>query len=126
MLPGFEEQTKPLTDYEADVLLPLMVQSLARRVGEKNAITNKLMREGFKKKEHKVGDARIRKLIHHIRIHSLVPFLMASSKGYWVEEDNARYVEWIKSLHGRVRSIQKVANAAIKDLSAEQQQELFS
>lgn len=34
MIQGFSEQTKPLTDYEDKVILPLIVQGLHGKVGK--------------------------------------------------------------------------------------------
>ena len=37
MIQGFSEQTKPLTDYEDKVILPLIVQGLHGKVGKYKA-----------------------------------------------------------------------------------------
>lgn len=48
MIQGFSEQTKPLTDYEVKVILPLIVQGLHGKVGKYKAITNKAMCSALK------------------------------------------------------------------------------
>jgi hypothetical protein len=48
MIQGFSEQTKPLTDYEDKVILPLIVQGLHGKVGKYKAITNKAMCSALK------------------------------------------------------------------------------
>lgn len=116
MLYGFEEQTCELNQYEQDVLLPLIIKGLQVRVGEDKAITNAKIREGMERNETPLSDARVRKIVHFIRVKRLVPFLCASSKGYWVEPDRERYEKWIGSLQGRINSIAEIMNAAKMDL----------
>lgn len=129
MLHGFEEQTCELNDHERDVLLPLIVKGLTVRIGEEKAITNVKIREGMEKNGTPLSDARVRKIVHYIRVNRLVPFLCASSKGYWVETDRDRYEKWIGSLQGRINSIAEIMNAAKQDLEApigeSQQTDLF-
>lgn len=48
MIQGFSEQTKPLTDYEDKVILPLIVQGPHGKVGKSKAITNKAMCSALK------------------------------------------------------------------------------
>jgi len=109
MLQGFEEYTAPLTDYEREDILPRMVYFLSLCNGSENAVKNgaivKQLREyGCKK----VGDARVRKVINHIRIHGLVPCLVASSRGYYVTDDPAELDKFISSLAGREDAIRAV------------------
>lgn len=40
MIQGFSEQTKPLTPYENDVILPLVLQGFHAKIGKEKAITN--------------------------------------------------------------------------------------
>ena len=67
MIQGFSEQTKPLTDYEDKVILPLIVQGLHGKVGKYKAITNKAMCSALKSYGCKIDSPRIRKIINHIR-----------------------------------------------------------
>ena len=45
MIQGFSEQTKPLTDYEDKVILPLIVQGLHGKVGKHNTTTIRVLNE---------------------------------------------------------------------------------
>lgn len=102
MTNSFEQH--PLTEYEYQILLPKMIAGLEKRIGEDNAITNKQMRAGFEKQNIKVSDARIRKLINVIRHNDWIPGLIASSKGYWVERDKKRLLEYAQSIEHRAAS----------------------
>lgn len=110
MVKNFETETKDLNEKEQQTLLPLMVKSLKRHVGSGTAITNRCMREKLYKWGHKVSDARIRKLINHIRVHGLVECLIATNNGYYVTEDAMELKDYIYSLEQRVDAIMAVIN----------------
>lgn len=110
---GFEEQTKPLTDWERNHLLPVMVNGLKTKVGQEKAITsseiiNALRREPY---NYNVNGARIRKVINHIRIKGLVQNLVATSKGYYIETDRQAIDNYKQSLRDRIASIEAVLNS---------------
>jgi len=111
MINGFEEETEELNDYEKDTLLPLMVKGLTPRFGSDKAITNKQMREGLKKLDHIVSDARVRKLINYIRMHQLVVNLISSSRGYYRTNSMEELENYIESLMQRASSIEEVAKS---------------
>ncbi len=86
MINGFDEQTKPLDDYERDVLLPIITKGLRTKIGKQRAVTNShiitsLKQKGFKK----LQPARVRKIINHIRVNGILINLVASSNGYYIE-----------------------------------------
>ena len=110
MITYFEDETKPLDVYERE-LLPIMVKSLQRHVGRRQAVTNRAMQSGLAESGYEISDARIRKLISHIRINGLVECLMATSKGYYVTTDVKELEDYVESLRGRVRAIDAVVNA---------------
>lgn len=65
MLKGFDEETQPLTEYEEEVLLPVILRGLRAKVGKDNAVTNrtiamKLTVAGYEK----LNGARVRKVIN--------------------------------------------------------------
>jgi hypothetical protein len=100
MIYGFKVQTEPLTDYEKNILLPAIVKGLQTKVGKENAVTNSEMIKGLKKFGYeKLSEPRIRKIINFIRIQGLIINLIASSKGYWIEQDieeRRKYVQGVK------------------------------
>ena len=100
MINGFKEHTEPLNDYERGTLLPVIVRGLQTKIGVKMAITNKeiqlaLAVIGYKK----VTGPRVRKIINFIRRQGLIVNLVASSKGYYIENDiqeRRKYVQGVK------------------------------
>lgn len=109
MLSGFEDYTEPLTDYERDALLPRLVHYLSLCNGRRNAVKNgQIVKHLGYYGCQKVSEARVRKLINYIRIHALVPCLVASSCGYYVTDDPAELDKFISSLSGREDAIRAV------------------
>ncbi len=105
MLNGFEKQTEPLNDYESNVLLPIIIHGLKVKIGEKNAITNKKITVVLKNKGYDLNEARVRKIINHIRNNALVKRLIATSKGYYIATDINELGDYIDSLRGRESAI---------------------
>ncbi len=105
MINGFEEETKPLTE-EEEKLVPLFVDGLKTKIGKENAITNAEIKRRLGDKGIEVGDpARIRKIINHIRLNKLVKNVIASSVGYWVENDPEKIEAYKTSLLQRATAI---------------------
>ena len=69
MVKLFEKETAPLTEYERETLLPIMVKCLSRKKGKESAITNETMCEKMEEKGYKMSTARVRKIINHIRMN---------------------------------------------------------
>jgi len=116
MITSFEEQTHPLTEYEQQVLLPIMVHGLKLKVGVKNCITNPQMCKALKIRGYEVNEPRIRKIVFHIRNNNLVPNLIASSKGYWIATDKKEIETWVSSLQSRIDAMNETLTYAQKML----------
>ena len=116
MIQGFEQQTEKLTDYEKEVLLPVMVKCLERKIGKENAVTNAYMCVKMNEKGYEISEVRIRKIINHIRTNWLVPRLMASNAGYYVTNDADELRAYITSLKGREEAIKAVREAVEEQL----------
>jgi len=110
MIQGFSEQTEPLTPYEQEILVPVLCRGLQSKVGKERAVTNKHIVACLKGK-YQIGEARVRKIINHIRINGLVPCLMATSGGYYVATEEAELKEYEDSLLGREQAIRAVRMA---------------
>ena len=89
---GFEEQTQPLTAWEQHNLLPVMLAGLRTKVGQDNAVTSGQIIKALKAEpfNFKVNGPRVRKVINYIRLNGLVRNLVATSKGYYIEQLKAR------------------------------------
>ena len=122
MIKFFEEETKPLNDKERE-LLPIMVKCLNRHIGRGHAVTNRKMREGLANHGYNVSDARVRKLINHIRMNGLVECLMATSIGYYVTEDAAEFEGYVESVQARVDSIQAMGDTMREQLECLRQKQ---
>ena len=109
MIQGFTEQTEPLTEYEEQTLLPQLVRGLRTKIGKSMSVTNKAIIEGMKKNLGlSISDARVRKLINHIRTKDLVPCLIATSSGYYIAETEQELKDYEDSLLGREEAIRSV------------------
>lgn len=106
MLPGFDNQTAPLSDIELGAL-PQVIDLLKKHYGKDNAITNQDIRSEFPL----LDSARVRKIINHIRNRNLVPCLIASSKGYYVAETEQEMKDFEDSLRGRAEAIMAVCES---------------
>src|SRR5689334_14762441 len=105
MLPGFSIETKPLTEKELQ-LLPIIIKGLKTKLGASNAVSNKKICEALNEKyKANVGEARIRKIINHIRMNNLVPGLVANSAGYYISKNPDEVKFYIQSLIGREQAI---------------------
>jgi uncharacterized cysteine cluster protein YcgN (CxxCxxCC family) len=108
MIAGFSIETKPLTDLEKK-MLPKIVKGLSTMHGSANAISNKEIAEKiFDKYEIQLSDARIRKIINHIRMHNLLPGLVANGCGYYITSNINELIEYYKSLEGRESAIHAI------------------
>ena len=112
MITGFEEITEPLTETEETVFLPPIIKGLRLKIGRHNAVTNKDIVRGLKKNLGiNISEARVRKIINHIRNNDLVPCLIATSKGYYIAETQQEVDDYIDSLKGRLDAITAVAKS---------------
>lgn len=111
MIQGFSEQTKPLTDYEDKVILPLIVQGLHGKVGKSKAMCSALKSYGCK-----IDSPRIRKIINHIRLSGMVIGLIATSEGYYIAETRKELEDYLRSLEGREGAIHAVRKSLEKQL----------
>ncbi len=107
MVNGFVEETKTL-DFEEIKAAKIMSEILENRIGDTMAVNNHQLIQALKLRNYKVSSARIRAIIHHIRVNRLVTNLVASSKGYYREFDQERLNKYIQSLQQRINSIYEI------------------
>ena len=109
MITGFEELTEPLTEKEETVFLPPILQGLRAKIGREKAVTNKSIIQGLKvNRGIRISEARVRKIINHIRCNDLVPCLVATSDGYYIAESEQELLDYEESLAGREEAIHEV------------------
>lgn len=107
MIKGFDNGTAPLTGYETWVLLPQLISGLKTKQGRRSAVTNKCIVSRLKG-SFKISEARVRKIINHIRTNDLIPGLIATSDGYFIAEAESELLEYEESLKGREDAIREV------------------
>jgi len=108
MIKGFNSETAPLTEYEENVLLPLVLRGLKTKIGKENAVTNRTIVQRLNIAGYTVTEPRIRKLIRHIRMTDLLPGLIATSGGYFLATSEAELLDYEQSLIGREDAIKQV------------------
>lgn len=113
MINGFDEETSELNSYEAKTLLPLIVAGLETKNGKSKAVTSTYICKKIKERGEKINPARLRKIIHEIRITGLVENLIATSKGYYICTDKKEMQKYVDSLHQRENSIASIRNQLI-------------
>lgn len=105
MIDLFQEYTYKITEYEKEVVLPILFKGLQKKIGKEKAVTNKKIQEGLLDKyKIKITGPRVRKLISILRYEAM-PDLMATSKGYYIATEPEELQRWIKSLDHRERQI---------------------
>ena len=108
MLPGFEEETMPLTNKEQTLYLPIIVNALRKKIGRENAVTSKQIIEGMATRSLKISGPRVRALINTIRSLDLVPGLIANHAGYYISTDPGEVKDYVESLRRRCHEIKKI------------------
>lgn len=104
MIEGFELQTEQLSDFE-QLSVPIVVEIL-RRTSEENPIKNReLCREVGVFLNKPFTEARLRKIIQHIRCEKLLKTICATSDGYWWEQDIARAERYVFAYLDRCKSM---------------------
>lgn len=108
MIKGFDQQTQPLSEYEENVLLPVILAGLKTKEGKKNAVTNRTIVMRLNIAGYKIDEARCRKIINHIRTADILPGLIATSGGYFLATTEAELMDYEESLLGRENAIKEV------------------
>lgn len=116
MIKNFERETCPLTEYEKEELVPLVIQVLQHCKGKKYALSNKnfINRWGG---GYKLTPVRFRKVINHIRNKGLIKGLVATSKGYYIAQSRQELEDYTKSLQGREDALKELRRNMTKQMN---------
>tara|TARA_R110002110_G_scaffold100922_17_gene256866 strand:- start:1617 stop:2021 length:405 start_codon:yes stop_codon:yes gene_type:complete len=112
MIPTFEEHTQPLSDYEKNTLLPLLIKGFKTKVGVENCITNPQICSALRKLGYKVTQPRVRKIVFYIRNKNMIPKLIASSKGYWIATNKRQVISWLDSVNSKISALEQTKKYA--------------
>lgn len=115
MIKTFKKQTKPLTQKELEAVEFICNYLKTQAVGKENVKDNKRISIILKynsKMQCNFKEARIRKILNHIRINNLVKNLVASGKGYYISNSRAEVRDYLmEQLRGRAEAIAKLFNS---------------
>lgn len=120
MVTGFEEITSDLNADE-EKILELIVSGFAGKRGVKRAMTNKEICDKINNwipintwgidRTFVLREARVRAIIHQIRITNRIPLLLSSSSGYFIAAAKSEVKNTLNSLDERIKSIQLIRDA---------------
>lgn len=121
MIKGFEKETQRLSP-EEELLVQPIIEILKNCVGKTRSIKNfeiaeKIVSSGI---VEKLPGARIRKIIHHIRVNKKMNGILATSNGYYISINRAEIHDYIESLKQREQAIKDV-----RDIMADYYQNLY-
>ncbi len=117
MINGFTNETKPLSEYERDTLTPIIVRGLSMKIGKERAIKNSEICAKMRLQGYRIDNARLRKVINHIRVNALLPGVIATSEGYYIATTKEEMADYIASLESRESAIHEVSVALRKQMS---------
>ena len=83
-------------------------------VGPHNCRTNKQIQKYYNAKGYKLNDIRVRRIIRYIRLNNMVPFLVASAKGYYRTTDQKDILRFLESCRQRERAQKEMRQAIEK------------
>ncbi len=116
MIKNFEDYTHVITDYEMNNIVPRLISILQLRIGKELAITNGNIVKDFANGQIHTSEPRIRHIIHVLRVSDTIPFLIATSKGYYISNDIDEINDYIQSIEDRLRSIYDIRRSLKRQL----------
>jgi hypothetical protein len=110
MTKGSTIQTLALTNTELQAIQAI-VKILKSTTSRQDRVTGKQISTILEQKYNiRYEGSRIRKMINHIRIHKLLPNVIATSDGYYLTTDAKKIHNYKQSLIERANAILAVAN----------------
>ncbi|HHW80768.1 MAG TPA: hypothetical protein GX746_03620 [Bacteroidales bacterium] len=108
MMNSFLRETNPLSKYEQNVLLPVLIKGLKQKKGRVNAVTNKQIVEALRGSGLKASERDVCRVINYIRTNDLIMGLMATSSGYYITNCEKEFINYELRLWSREFEIKKV------------------
>ena len=100
--------TYRLSNYEQNILLPILMKGLKRKRGAENAITNRQIVLALRKHGLKINERCVRKVVNHIRTNDLVVGLMASDAGFYIAQSEQEFIRYENRLLSREEALRQV------------------
>lgn len=113
----FKTYTKPLSDYEINTLVPVIIKGLQRHQGKDNSITSRSIVSQMASKGYKITDVKLRRCIKYIQYHNLLSWVIATESGFYSTNDPKEVQMQIESLRGRENAIKDVREALERSIS---------
>ncbi len=98
----------PLSIYEANVLLPILVTALKTKKGKANAVKSRQMVEALRYYGIKLTDKQVFKLVNYIRMNDLIVGLRSSSAGYYIISSEQDFIYYEDILQSREAALKKL------------------
>ncbi len=108
---NFKSYTKPLTDYEVNTLVPVIIKGLKNHQGKDNAITSREIVAQMASKGYNVTDVKLRRCIKYIQYHNLLSWVIATEIGFYSTNNPEEVKTQIESLRSREDAIKSVREA---------------
>lgn len=119
IITNFDNETSPLNNLEKEAATLIAKCLISHHSGEDKAVTGEAIGKGMANSYPKfvtangkpyLNGARIRKIVNYLRTDGGVPFIIATSKGYYVASNAQQIRDSIRSLRERAKAIQHVAD----------------
>lgn len=103
-----QKMNKQLTNYEQNILLPILMNGLQNKKGKQNTITNRQMVEVLKRKGLQINLNTVCRIVNFIRTNDLIVGLVATTHGYYVSDTEEEFKEYERHLLKREVALRKV------------------
>lgn len=123
-----KKRTHSMSNYEMNVLLPVLMKGLETKKGKANAVTGKHIIEGLRSHGLKISRGSMNMLINHIRTNDLIEGLIAAPAGYYIsnnEHELAAYEAGLMSREASLRNVRLSMQRQRRKMFAPQQRDLF-
>ena len=103
-----KREPQGLSNYDLNVLLPILMKGLEAKKGAANAVAGKQIIEVLRSHGLKINTRSMAGLINYIRTNDLIEGLMASQAGYYVSNNEYELANYEARLLGREVSLRNV------------------
>ena len=103
-----KQQARTLSNYDHNVLMPVLMNGLELKKGKMNAVTGKQILQGLQSQGLKITERDLRSIINHIRTNDLVAGLIATSAGYYITDSEQELVGYENTLLKHETTLRKV------------------
>ena len=102
------KKRRALSQYEQNVLLPILLKGLKTKVGKENAVTRTQMLNMLSEYKVMANRRSLERVIKYIRLNHLIYGLMATNYGYYIAKTEEELIAYERSLRGRERALRDI------------------